>query len=66
MRFEAQHAGWQAACLRDFLQAGEHGLVPEVQAVEVADGDRVGRGEWAKTVGEAHGVKRKGNRREKD
>ena len=41
MRLETQHAGRQSARARHVLQAGEHGLVAEVQAVEVADGDRV-------------------------
>jgi len=56
MRLEAQHAAGQAARPRHVLQAGEHGLVSEVQAVEVADGDRVGRAESVETVGDAHGV----------
>ena len=55
MRLEAQHAARQAARPRHVLQTREHGLVPKMQAVEVADGDRVGRAEWTKTVGDAHG-----------
>ena len=54
MRLEAQHAAWQATRARHVLQAGEHGLVSEVQAVEIADGDCVGHAEWTKTVGDAH------------
>ena len=57
VRLEAQHAARQAARPRHVLQAGEHGLVPEVQAVEVADGDRVGRAEGSEAVGDAHGVR---------
>jgi hypothetical protein len=30
--------------------------MPEVQAVEIADGDRVGRAEGSETVGDAHGA----------
>jgi hypothetical protein len=54
MRLEAKHAGRQTARPGDVEQAGEHGLVPEVQAIEVADGDRVGHAGRIKAVGDAH------------
>ena len=42
MGLEGQHAGRQAAFTGIGHQAGEDGLVTQVDAIEVADGERAG------------------------
>ena len=44
VRLKSQHATRDAAALRFGAQQREHGLVPGVYAVEIANGQRAGRG----------------------
>jgi hypothetical protein len=45
MRLKGQHAARDAAALRFGAQQRQHGLVPGMYAIEIANGQRAGRGD---------------------
>jgi hypothetical protein len=50
MRFEGQHGGRRAHRGGARREPGQHGLVAQVHAVEIADGDGIGAGGLIRAV----------------
>ena len=55
MRVEGQHRGVEREVVRGLREAREHGLVPEVDTVEIPDGQRdVAAGDLGQAAEELH------------